>query len=286
MAYLGKDGIIQLQRTAPEPVVVSPSAVNVGSNYVTVDYDDWFLAEEVTLIHASGTLTGYVHRDQLDRIYLHTTRDGALSNDVGTRKSFSAVSVSKPLVLVANANATQLSTLTTFQATLTTLTQEKRLRGWPTTNATFKSQATANPWKLQGQLRSWDLSRSAPEIETGSIGDKFTTAIKSVVSGSGSIDFVIDLYSRENTNDVDPLLRLVQLTEQGSTAKAKFYLKRQTPSAICASITPTITPVATSIFFSTTILLTSSSVNIAADNLVAGSANFVTTGPIRLLSEA
>lgn len=286
MAYLGKDGIIQLQRSAPEPVVVPANAVSVAGNYVTVDYDDWFLAEEVSLIHTSGTLTGFAHRDQLDRIYLHTTREGALSNDVGTRKSFSAVSVSKPVVLVANANVAQLSTLTTFQATLTTLSQEKRLRGWPTTNATFKSQAAVNPWNLQGQLRSWDLSRSAPEIETGSLGDKFTTSIKSVVSGSGTLDFVIDLYSRENTNDVDPLLRLVQLTEQGSTAKVKLYLKRQTSAVACINTSPATTPVGTSIYFSATILLTNSSVNLAADNLVAGSANFVTTGPIRLLSEA
>lgn len=285
MAYLGRDGVIKLQRSAPEPIVVPPSAINVAGSYVTVDYDDWFLAEEVSLIHASGVLTGFVHRDTLDRIYLHTTRAGALANDAGTRKAFTGVSVAKPVVLAANANATQLSSLATFQATLTTLTAERRLRGWPTANATFQAQATANPWNLQGQLRSWSLSRSAPEIETGSIGDKFATNIKSVVSGSGDLDFVVNLYSRENHNDVDPLLRLVQLTEQGSIATCKFYLKKTSAPAVCANQSPVTTPIAAALFFQATILITASSMNVSAEDLVAGSASFVTTGPIRLLSE-
>lgn len=286
MAYLGRDGVIQLQRSSPEPVVVPPSAINVAGNYVTVDYDDWFLADEVTLIHSGGVLTGYIHRDALDRIYLHTTRAGALSNDAATRRSFSGVSVSKPVVLVAGANANQLTTLGTFQATLTTLSVEKRLRGWSTTSATFASQATANPWNLQGQLRSWSLSRSAPEIETGSLGDKFTTHIKSVVSGSGEMDFIIDLYSKSNENDVDPLLRLVQLTEEGSTAKCKFYLKKTSSGTTCANQSPVVTPVSAALFFNATILLTASSIDVSPENFVIGSASFVTTGPIRLLSEA
>ncbi len=286
MAYLGRDGVIKLQRSSPEPVVVPPSAVSVAGNYVTVDYDDWFLADEVSLIHASGVLTGFVHRDTLDRIYLHTTRAGALSNDAATRRSFSTVSVTKPVVLAANANSTQLTSLASFQATLTTLTAERRLRGWPATQATYQSQATANPWNLQGQLRSWSLSRSALEIDTGSLGEKFGTNIKSVVSGSGDLDFLVNLYSRENTNDVDPLLRLVQLTEEGSTASCRFYLKKTTSPAVCTNPSPATTPMSAALFFQATILLTASSINVAADDLIAGSASFVTTGPIRLLSEA
>lgn len=286
MTYLGRDGVIKLQRSAPEPVVVPPSAINVAGNYVTVDYDDWFLGEEVSLIHSSGILTGFIHRDPLDRIYLHTTRAGALGNTTATQRAFSTVSVSKPAVLVANANATQLTTLTTFQATLTTLAYEKRLRGWPATSTTFKSQATANPWNLQGQLRSWSLNRSAPEIETGSLGDKFNTHIKSVVSGSGDLDFIIELYSRDNQNDVDPLLRLVQLTEQGSTAQCKFYLKKSSNNTICTNQSPVVTPMNAALYFSATILFTASSVNLSGEDFVAGSASFVTTGPIRLLSEA
>lgn len=285
MAYLGRHGVIQLQRSAPEPIVVPPSAVSITGNYVTVDYDDWFLADEVSLIHSSGTLTGFLHRDTLDRIYLHTTRAGALSNTDATRKSFSAVSVSKPVILVSGANATQLSTLSTFQATLTTLSVEKRLRGWPAISITYTSQATANPWNLQGQLRSWSLNRSAPEIETGSLGDEFQTNIKSVVSGSGELDFVVDLYAKENTNDIDPLLRLVQLTEQGATAKCKFYLKQTSPVVNYSNQGSTVTTMGAALFFNATILLTATSINVSAEDLVAGSANFVTTGPIRLLGE-
>ena len=286
MAYLGRNGVIKLQRSSPEPVVVPPSAVSIAGSYVTVDYDDWFLADEVSLVHSSGVLTGFVHRDTLDRIHLHTTRAGALSNDPATKLSFASLALTRPLVLAAGANATQLGSLATFQAGLTPLTDERRLRAWPAALTTYQSQATANPWNLQGQLRSWSLGRSAPEIDTGSLGEKFGSNIKSVISGGGELDFLVNLYSRENTNDVDPLLRLVQLTEEGSTAECRFYLKQQTSPVVNVSQAPPITPMAAALFFQATILITASSVNVAADDLVAGSASFVTTGPIRLLSEA
>ena len=285
MAYLGRDGAIELRRNSPEPVVVPPSAVSVANNYVVVDYDDWLLGEQVTLIHTTGVLQGYIYRSQLDRIFFHSTLEGALSNTVATRLSFASVDISKPIVLAAGINATQLTTLTTFQATLTTLTYEKRLRGWPTTSTAVQAQATVNPWKLQGEVKSWQLSRAASEIETGSLGEQFTTFVKSTVSGSGSLDFLVNLYARENYNDVDPMLRLVQLTEQGSTATVKLYLKKQTNAGTRTDQWGTTSLFSAALFFRTTILFTASSVNVTAEDLVVGSASFVTTGPIRLLSE-
>lgn len=285
MAYLGHEGVIQLRRNSPEPVVVPTSALNIAGNYVVVDYDDWLLGEEVYLIHAAGTVQGYAHRDALDRIYLHTTRAGALSNSSNTLRSFSAVSTSKPVVLAANINSSQLSTLVAFQATLSSLTYERRIRGWPTTAGVLQAQATANPWMLQGSLRSWELSRSAPEIDTGSLGDKFSTVIKSAISGSGSLDFIVQLYSRENYSDVDPLLRFVQLTEQGSTAGVKFYMKQQSAGGSRVDHQGQSVYPSAALYFKADIVITTSSVSVSAEDKVGGSANFVTTGPIRLLSE-
>lgn len=290
MPYLGSEGSIQFQRVPPEPVVIPTTALNVSGNYVTVDYDDWLAGEEVYLVHSSGYVQGYVHRDPLDRIYFHSTRDGALSNNNATRLSLSGVSTSKPVILAANINSAQRSTLSSLQSTLSATTFEKTLRAWPTTDNTFKGQATSNPWLLQGQLRNWELERSAPEIDVGALGEKFGTAIKSTVSGSGTLDFIIQLYSRENYTDVDPLLRLVQLTEQGSQAKARFYLKQPSLAVACVNSTvnstSNATPVYAAVFFAATLLITSSSVRVSSDEFVYGSANFITTGPIRLLTAA
>lgn len=285
MAYLGNSGFLKLKRTAPDPIVVPASAVNVVNNYVTVNYDDWLLTEDVHLIYAGGFVNGYAHRDTLDRIYLHSTVQGALSNSNDTRLTLIDVSVDSPIILAASINASQRSALETFATTLTSVTTERRLRAWPQITSTIRSLATVNPWQLQGELKSWQLTRSAPEIDTTALGDEFSSAIKAVVSGSGSFDFLIDLYSSTNQSDVDPLLRLVHLTERGSTAEARFYLKGQTSYETCAGLPDQRTRVNQSVFFYSQILITECSVEVGAEDMVAGSANFVTTGPIRLLTE-
>jgi hypothetical protein len=280
MAYLGYNGIVTLQRTQPEPIVVPASSVNKTSNFVTVGYDDWLFAEHVYLIHAAGSLNGYIHRDSLDRIYFHENIDGALSNSSATLIPLSTVNVTKPVVLVCNSNSTQRTTLSTFVTSLSTISSETRLRAWPSTSNSFKSQATENPFKIQGELRRWQLARTASEIDTGVIGERFGSYVKATVTGSGTMDFIVNLYSSANKNDVDPMLRLVQLTEQGSTGNARFYLKQATVEVDDADSSP----VTSSLFFQSSILITTCAVDVDNSDIVTGSASFVTTGPIRLLS--
>jgi hypothetical protein len=281
MAYLGYNGIITFQRNPPEPIAIPVSAINKTDGYISADYDDWLLAEQVTIVHSTGTLNGYIFRNELDRIFFHTTIAGALSNSTATRISLSSVSISTPLILAANTNAEQDTVLSQLLSSLTGLTSETRLRAWPSTAAAFKNAASSDPWNLQGELRSWELNRSASEIDTGSIGEKFGTSIKSVVTGSGSMDFLIDIYIKNNQTSVDPILRLVQLTDEGSTASGKFYLKGQENDFMDADSIP----LSKSYFFKSKILITASSISMSPDNAVIGSAQFVTTGPIRLLSD-
>lgn len=284
MAFLGRDGILKLQRSFPEPVLIPPSAIDTNTNRIQVDYDDWFLAEMVTLVHYAGHVSGFLHRDELDRISLHTNRDGALANSNSTRVSLSLVNINHPVILGATLNQAQVTYLGSILPSLEEATAETRFSHWPTYLNALAALKTTSPWKLQGEMRSWSLSRSAPEIDTSALGDKFSSYIKSTISGSGTLDFVINLYSSTNKNDVDPILRLVHLTEYGSHASAKFYLKTSSSRSVCAELNSPV-PVNSSIFFNSNILLTTVSVDVKPDDLVYGSADFVCTGPIRLLSE-
>lgn len=283
MAFLGYNGIVTLQRTSPEPVIVPAIAVNKGSHYITVNYDDWLFAEEVFIIHSTGVLGGMIYRDPLDRIFFHTTRDGALSNRNETRILLSSVDTTKPVVLVASSNATQRFLLSSFQTTLSSIstTSETRLRAWPAVAAAHIAAATENPWRIQGEMKKWEFSRTASEIDTGSLGEKFGTHIKSTVSGSGTMDFIVDIYDSSDRNDIDAMLRLVQLTEYGSAGSARFYLKQ----ASRESYENGRLGANASIFFETSILITSSGIQVSVDGAVEASASFVTTGEIRLLSE-
>jgi hypothetical protein len=285
MAYLGTNGFLKLKRTNPEPIVVPSSAVNPSGDYITVNYDDWLLTERIHLIYANSFLQGYVHRDTLDRITLHSTAVGALTNDVNTRLDLSGVNISQPVILAASINTDQRDLLISFFPTLSAQDHEIRLRAWPSTWASFKALASTNDWRLQGELKRWELTRSAPEIDTSALGDKFTSALKAVVSGSGTFDFLVDLYSSANQSDVDPLLRLVHLTEYGSTAEVKLYLKGLTSYETCNAMPDPKIRMNAGLFFYTNILITECSVEVGAEDLVAGSANYVCTGPIRLLTE-
>lgn len=281
MAYLGYDGIVKFKRTSPEPIVVPGSSVNKTSNWIETDYDDWLLAEELYVIHSTGQISGAVHRDELDRIYLHTTIDGALSNGLATRISFNAIDTTKPVCILAGSSVSQRSLISSFVGGLNQILSEKRLSSWPATWNSYKTAATENPTQVQGEIRRWDFSRSSQEVDVGSIGEKFATFVKATVSGSGSIDFIVNLYSSQSTIDTDLLMRLVQLTDHGSTASAKFYLRKAGQECKMGDKSP----ISSSLFFQSDIIITGSAIGASVDDIVSGSANFVTTGPIRLLSE-
>lgn len=280
MAYLGYDGIVAFQRTQPEPVVVPISAVNKPGNYITVHYDDWLLAESVYVVHSGGVVSGYIHRDSLDRVYLHINKEGALANLSATRISLDSVNVSKPVVLAAIPNGQQLTILNSFQLALTTVASETRMRAWATDWNNYKNAATEEPYKIQGELKRWQFSRSAPEADIGAIGDRFGTFTKAVVSGSGTMDFIVRFYESDARKDIDHLLNLVQLTEHGCTAMTRFYLKQATVEASEIDATP----VNAALYFETSILITSSAIDVDNSDVILGSASFVTTGQIRLLS--
>lgn len=280
MAYLGYSGIVMFQRIQPEPVVIPASAVNKSNHYINVNYDDWLLAEFAYLFHNTGTISGYVHRDALDRIYFHSNRDGALENSVATRISLTGVDVTKPVIIAATPSAAQILQLTSFQVTLTTITAERRLRAWPADWNAYKAAAEASPYQVQGELKRWQFSRNAPEVDISAIGDRFSTFTKATVSGSGTMDFIVRFYGSDIQKDIDYMLKLVQLTEHGCIGKARFYLKQATVEAndYVGS------PVSAALYFDASILITTSAIDVDNSDVVLGSASFVTTGPIRLLS--
>lgn len=138
---------------------------------------------------------------------------------------------------------------------------------------------TSPYWQLMCDLREWTLELSAPSVDTTAISEKFGEAVKSLVTGGGSTEFLIDRKMYDDVSDNGlALMKLLLMTEKGCKASAKFYLvdrgneAKESPDQIPGDL-----------YYATELLVTASAVNVRPTEIIAGTANFVTTGEIRLL---
>jgi hypothetical protein len=129
-------------------------------------------------------------------------------------------------------------------------------------------------WYIQSLLREWSLNLDAPEVDTTGVGEKFGDAVKSVVSGGGSLDFIIDRKDTANEQDPTALMNLLLMTEKGCTADAEFWMI--TNRTATASLLPG------DLYYETQLMVTSMAINTRPDEVIAGSLNFVTVGDISL----
>ena len=80
-------------------------------------------------------------------------------------------------------------------------------------------------WDFVCNLRSWSFETNTNAIDTTPIGVRFGEAVKSIVTGTGNLDFMVDRRDRD-WNGLKTM-RLALLTDKGSKAKAQFVLDHQ-----------------------------------------------------------
>ena len=135
-------------------------------------------------------------------------------------------------------------------------------------------------WTVLCDIREWSLELDAPSVDTTGVGEKFGEAVKSLVTGGGSADFFIDRECyEEGTDNGIYLMRLLLMTQMdGCKAHARFYMLNKGDNCTSPDC-----GLGGSLWYETDILVTRNAVNLRPTDLVAGTANFVTTGEIRLL---
>lgn len=136
-------------------------------------------------------------------------------------------------------------------------------------------------WSILCDLREWTLELSAPSVDTTAISEKFGEAVKSLVTGGGATEFLIDrkCYDDNHDNGV-MLMKLLMMTEKGCKASARFFLVDRSDEACGPQCGEQI---AGDLYYEADLLVTASAVNVRPTEILAGTANFVTTGEIRLL---
>jgi hypothetical protein len=296
MAILGTGGKLKLRREAPDPVVVGVSSVNATNNTVSAGTTFWS-GDEVRLTSSRG---------------LPFDVDGSLSGPdcpdghgiyyggsylLGSNRSHTTSS-SDPFYSSTNTNQFYLRStdvgLTTSYDFYAHLDQVGRLsfyssRAQALLGATsdridifavdfgqleIQAVVTEDDWYIQSLLREWSLNLTAPEVDTTGVGEKFGDSVKSVVSGGGSLDFIVDRKSTPNEQDPTALMNLLLMTEKGCTADAEFWMI--TDRTATADLLPG------DLYYETQLMVTSMAINTRPDEIIAGSLNFVTVGDISL----
>ena len=134
-------------------------------------------------------------------------------------------------------------------------------------------------WQQLCDLAQWSLQLDAPSVETTSVSEKFGNAVKSLVTGGGSAEFLIDRKCYEDDEDNGlALLQLLMMTEKGCEATAQFWMVDRGGS--CGVTNGSIKG---NLYYEANILVTASAINLRPEEIVAGTVQFVTTEDIKLL---
>lgn len=243
------------------------------------DGESFYTESSQTGLTQSATF--YIYRDQLDRISFYPTRAQAFTGNPSERVSLSLVNISG-LILSAAGNSTYNGILDQCAYQIRDLdlnaTQEERpLRVVCPSSAALdpKDTLSQTQWVIQAYLNDWTLNLSAPEVDTTALGERFGDSVKSLVTGGGTLDFLVEHAALPDGHQ-DPivLLHLLLLTQKGCKAKARFYMfkDRQERSYILPG----------SLYYETDLMITSEAINTRSGEIIAGSLDFVTVGSIAL----
>ena len=102
-----------------------------------------------------------------------------------------------------------------------------------------------------------------------------------MVTAGGSTEFLIDrtCFDSDDHDNGLVLMQLLMMTEKGCEASAEFWLMSGTDS--CGSSCGAING---GLFYACDILITDTAVNLRPKEIVAGTAAFVSTGEIKLIT--
>lgn len=274
--------------------------VTTNRNHVSDDLDT-FYATNTDDFYAQAPLTqswvGYVYVNQLGRLSFYDTYADAINGETANRLDIGNVDWGTLIIAPGSSDSDYLNSLVECatdigdyefsdaqdEVTLESICDDAPDYAEPAAGTTEYDDADINPrdrivtpnWKTVCDLREWSLNLDANSIDTTVVGEKFGQAVKSVVSGGGTLDFLIERRIVGSTKmDTAELLRLLTLTEQGGTANAEFWMieDRDGTGELQAG----------ELYYDAKIMLTNVAINLRPTEVVAGTASFVTTGDIQL----
>jgi hypothetical protein len=263
--YLGSYGLVELRRSselAEKPSLVNPGDVNPARRRFSFDFDAGFLnsGDQLEIRTTDGTNLDFVDAtgwgigsvQDAGHWYVHVDELGGVRLYDTFDKSIEGL---QSQAIVLNAIARDIP----IAVRITNLIPH-----------------------ILAQCTYFELNTSREAVDTTALGDEFRSQYSSLISGSGNFRAYweyLPTYSKQTTAEsAHYLLQLAIRTEVGSKFGSKFYLKVSNEIGDGTSIDDEI-------WYELEGVITQAGVNFSPDNAVEISADFVTTGPIRLLAK-
>jgi hypothetical protein len=227
----------------------------------------------------------WLHLDELDRASFYLTLADALDGDPAKRLELYAVDF-RAMVLAMVGPTGYEAPLAACDAAVAVAAIPPGTQSLPLADlATYQGPVAGGPdddrpWTAIAMLSRWVLNLSGREADSTGVGERFGEPVKALITGGGSLDFLIDLTHRDGWRDPTFLLQLMLMLEAGSRAHASFRLMPERD----VGAAPADHRLPGGLYFDAQILITGYSPNTSSDQIVAGVANFVTIGRIRAIS--
>ena len=252
--YLGTHGKVELRREFGEAdlrSVINPSDVNPIRKRLSFDFKRGQL------------ITG-------DQVEITSTNGAALS----FINSYSKTSIKRFINVDALGG---IRFYTTFANAVNGGIANAETLATPGANVPIKVVVQNADFRVLAQVNGFELNTQKEVIDTTVLSDEFRSQVSSVMSGSGNMSCFWE-YTGETVQDTPQyLLQLILRTKVGSQFSARFYLKSSNynPSGIAANANDEI-------WYEFEGVLTSCALQFNPSSTVQFTADFVTTGEIRL----
>jgi len=263
--YLGSYGLVELRRSselAEKTSVVNPGDVNVSRRRFGFDFDSGFLhsgdqleirttdGTDLDFVDATGWLVNAVQ--DAGHWYVHVDELGGIRLYDTFDKAVGGLQ-NQAIVLTSIAR-----------------------------NIPIAVRIVNSIPRILAQCSYFELNTTREAVDVTVLGDEFRSQYSSLISGSGNFRAYweyLPTYEKQLTAEsANYLLQLAIRTEVGSKFGAKFYLK-------VGNEMGNRTTIDDELWYEIEGVITQAGVNFSPDNAVEISADFVTTGPIRLLAK-
>lgn len=261
--YLGTFGRVTLQRKSDQGAlesIVNPSDVNANRKRFSFDFDEGFL------------ITG----DQIEI----TSTNGATLDWVSTAGWSSGVKQSNGKWFVNVDELGGIRLYSTFANAVNGGSANAIALDTIATDIPIRVVIANTVSRILGAITNYELNTQREAVDTTALSDQFRSQWSSLMSGSGRISCQWDYKDCCGGGQYETAQYLLQLalrTEVGSEFSAQLYLKTNdyNPSGEAGQADDQI-------WYEVSGLITASAVEFTPGTIVEMTADFITTGPIRL----
>lgn len=249
--------------------------INDNSNFYTASDNNriYDVVEDGVL-----TLSGYLGRDQLDRVKLYSDESGAHLGDPQNELALYSVFTGDMLLTPYSDTTGFISSLPELLERVRNaqpITQERFVDSkilLPEAITTAYNSLSSASWNFVASTESWSIELSSSKLDMTAIGECFGQYTKAVAEGAGTMRFLIEPKWKANTYGVEALLHLVLMTQQeGSKAKSRFYVYNDPPEHEDGTQYKSLAYVCST-------LLSNVNLTVEAPDLIRGTADFVIIG--------